>query len=115
MSYLCISEEEKALNKRVFSSFLVQKNGIFTSDVEKSTLLRKIFLGVCGLFFCNVGRFFADAERLKVKRYLFSDVHFYQFKILLRWLQGVSTEFVLSGKVSKYSEVSNVPHVACNV
>ena len=77
MYYLCTSEEEKALNKRVFSSFLVQKNGIFTSDVEKSTLLRKIFLGVCGLFFCNVGRFLGDVEGLKVKRYLFFVPHFF--------------------------------------
>ena len=37
-----------------------------------STLLRNFFLGVCGFFLRNVGSFFADAERLKVKRYLFS-------------------------------------------
>ena len=76
MVYLCISEEERALNKRVFSSFFGQKNGIFTSEINFFTLLRKFFLGVCGFFLSNVGGFFADAERLKVKRYLFFETHF---------------------------------------
>ena len=55
MLYICTSEEEKARKHWVFSSFFRQKNGISTSDVEKSTLLRKKFLGVCGKFFRNVG------------------------------------------------------------
>ena len=55
MYYLCTSEEERAQNKRVFSSFFAKKNGVFTSEIEISTLLRKIFLGVCGKFFRNVG------------------------------------------------------------
>ena len=55
MVYLCTSKEERAHKQRVFSSFFDQKNGIFTSEVEKSTLLRKIFLGVCGKFLRNVG------------------------------------------------------------
>ena len=76
MLYLCTSEEEKALNKRVFSSFFGQKNGIFTSEINFFTLLRNFFLGVCGFFLSNVGGFFADAERLKVKRYLFFETHF---------------------------------------
>ena len=76
MYYLCTSEEERALNKRVFSSFFGQKNGIFTSEIKISTLLRKFFLGVCGKFFRNVDVYFADVERLKVKRYLFSKPHF---------------------------------------
>ena len=71
MYYLCISEEERALNKRVFSSFFGQKNGIFTSEINFFTLLRKFFLGVCGFFLRNVGGFLGDVERLKVKRYLF--------------------------------------------
>ena len=62
MYYLCTSEEERALNKRVFSSFFEQKKWFFTSDVEKSTLLRKIFLGVCGNFFSNVGLRGRDSE-----------------------------------------------------
>ena len=77
MYYLCISEEERALNKRVFSSFLGQKNGIFTSEINFFTLLRKFFLGVCGFFLSNVGCFLDDVERLKVKRYLFSKPHFF--------------------------------------
>ena len=79
MYYLCISEEERALNKRVFSSFFGAKNGIFTSEINFFTLLRKIFLGVCRFFLRNVGGFFTDLERLKVKRYLFSKPHFRVF------------------------------------
>ena len=67
MVYLCTSEEERALNKRVFSSFFGPKNGIFTSEIIFFTLLRKFFLGVCGYFLSNVDRFFADVERRKVK------------------------------------------------
>ena len=79
MLYLCTSEEERAHKQRVFSSFFDQKNGEFTSDVEKSTLLRKIFLGVCGFFLRNVGSFLGDVEWSKVKRYLFSEAHFFIF------------------------------------
>ena len=60
--------------------FFFQKNRIFTSEIEISTLRRKFFLGVCGNFFRNVGCFFADEERLKVKRYLFSKPHFLLFE-----------------------------------
>ena len=62
MVYLCTSKEERAHKQRVFSSFFDQKNGIFTSEVEKSTLLRKIFLGVCGKFLRNVGVRGGDSE-----------------------------------------------------
>ena len=79
MYYLCISEEERALNKRVFSSFFGLKKGIFTSEIKISTLLRNFFLGVCGKFSRNVGSFFADIEHPKVKRYLFSKPHFRVF------------------------------------
>ena len=61
MVYLCTSEEERAHKQRVFSSFFDRKNG-FTSDIEKSTLLRKIFLGVCGKFLRNVGVRGGDSE-----------------------------------------------------
>ena len=64
MVYLCTSEEEKALNKRVFSSFFWSKKGIFTSEINFSTLLRKFFLGVCGLFFRNVGVSGGDSEAI---------------------------------------------------
>ena len=64
MVYLCTSEEEKALNKRVFSSFFWPKKGIFTSEVGFSTLLRKIFLGVCGFFLRNVGVRDGDSEAI---------------------------------------------------
>ena len=74
--YLCTREEERALNKRVFSSFFGLKKGIFTSEIKISTLLRNFFLGVCGFFLRNIDGIFADVERLKVKRYLFSKPHF---------------------------------------
>ena len=77
MYYLCTSKEEKALNKRVFSSFLGPKNGNFTSEINFFTLLRNFFLGVCGFFLGHVGGFFADVEGLDVKRYLFFWPHFF--------------------------------------
>ena len=80
MLYLCTSKEERALNKRVFSSFFGQKNGIFTSEINFFTLLRKFFLGVCGYFLRNVGGFLGNEERLKVKRYLFFMPHFFHLK-----------------------------------
>ena len=55
MLYLCASEEERAYKQRVFSSFFGPKDGEFTSEVEKFTLLRNFFLGVCGKFFRNGG------------------------------------------------------------
>ena len=64
MLYLCTSEEERALNKRVFSSFFWPKNGIFTSEINFSTLLRNFFLGVCGLFFRNIGVSGGDSEAI---------------------------------------------------
>ena len=71
MYYLCISEEERAHRYRVFSSFFGPKNGIFTSEINFFTLLRKIFLGVCGRILGNIGCIFADVERLNVKVNLF--------------------------------------------
>ena len=62
MVYLCTSEEERAHKQRVFSSFFDRKKWFFTSDIEKSTLLRKIFLGVCGKFLRNVGVRGGDSE-----------------------------------------------------
>ena len=79
MLYLCTSEEERAHIHGVFSSFFGQKNGVFTSEINFFTLLRKFFLGVCGFFLRNVVVFFGDVERLKVKRYLFSWPQFFRF------------------------------------
>ena len=59
-----------------------QKKVVLHYELVVSTLRRKIFLGVCGFFLRNVGVFFADIERLKVKRYLFSRPHFF---ILVGW------------------------------
>ena len=78
MLYLCISDEERAHGYGVFSSFLVRKKVVLRYKLVISTLRRKIFLGVCGFFLSNVGRFFTDTERLKVKRYLFSWPHLYR-------------------------------------
>ena len=77
MLYLCTSEEERAHIHGVFSSFFGQKNGVFTSEINFFTLLRKFFLGVCGFFLRNVEVFSAYIERPKVKRDLFSGPHFF--------------------------------------
>ena len=61
-----------------FLLFFWLKNAFFTSEIEISTLRRKIFLGVCGFFLSNVGGFSADVEGLKVKRYLFFGAHFFE-------------------------------------
>ena len=58
-----------------FSPLFLAKIGVkkvvLHYELVISTLLRKIFLGVCGFFLSNVDGFFGDVERLKVKRYLF--------------------------------------------
>ena len=55
------------------------KKVVLHYELVISTLRRKFFLGVCGFFLRNVGVFFGDVERLKVKRYLFSKPHFFIF------------------------------------
>ena len=72
MYYLCISEEERALNMRVFSSFFGQKNGCFTSEIKKNTSEINFFLGVCGFFLRNVGGFWGISSRRKLKHIYFS-------------------------------------------
>ena len=103
MLYLCTSKEEKALNKRVFSSFFGQKNGQFTSDVEKSTLLRKFFLGVCGFFLSNVGGFLGDVGRQKLKDIYFLDSIF----LLLEHGSNVKIPH-LASKVRYFLDTPNV-------
>ena len=71
MYYLCISEEERALNIRVFSSFFGQKNGCFTSEIKKNTSEINFFLGVCGFFLRNVGGFWGISSRRKLKHIYF--------------------------------------------
>ena len=66
MYYLCISDEERAREYWVFSSYFAQKNRIFTSEINFSTLLRNFFLGVCGKFFRNVGVRGGDSEIFSV-------------------------------------------------
>ena len=74
-------KRREPINNGVSPLFLAKKNGGFTSEIDFSTLLRKFFLGVCGIFPRNVGCFFADVERLKVKRYLFFEPFFFSFKV----------------------------------
>ena len=81
MLYLCISEEERAHRYGVFSSFLVRKKVVLHYELVISTLRRNFFLGVCGFSLRNIEVFFADVERLKVKRYLFSKPHFRVFVV----------------------------------
>ena len=78
------SEEEKARKHRVFSSFFVeksQKNGCFTKHVEIFSGQIKIFTSESGFFSGQVGERTADFETSKVKRYLFSNLHFFTFQV----------------------------------
>ena len=73
--YLCHRKEERALDTRVLSSFLVKNltdKGCFTSDVEKNTSEIIFFLGGIVIFLRQVVAIIADVEPRKVKRYLFS-------------------------------------------
>ena len=51
--------------------------GCFTKNVVKSTCLRKISTGFSGFFSGQVGAQIDDIESRKVKRYLFSNLHFF--------------------------------------
>ena len=102
MYYLCHTKEERALDVRGLSSFLVKiltYMGYFTSDIEKNTSEINFFLGVIRKFLGQVVAIMSDVEPRKVKRYLFS--------------QG--TDLTFRGSTQMYTEVSNVPHVARNV
>ena len=57
-----LAKRREPINSGFSPLFLTKKNGIFTSEVEKSTLLRKIFLGVCGKFLRNIGVRGGDSE-----------------------------------------------------
>ena len=89
MYYLCPSEEEKALNTGVFSSFFAekgQKNHCFTKHLGNFICRRKISTCFCGFFSGQVGARIDDVATRKVKRYLFSNLHFFHFGELLRWV-----------------------------
>ena len=75
MYYLCHRKEERTLDTRVLSSFLViilTYKACFTSDVEKNRSEIIFFLGLIVNFLRHVVAFIADVESRKVKRYLFS-------------------------------------------
>ena len=83
MYYLCPSEEENALNTGVFSSFFAEngpKNHCFTKHIEKFICRREISTGFCGNFLGQVGARIDDIGTRKVKRYLFSTLHFFLFQ-----------------------------------
>ena len=83
MYYLCPSEEEKALNTGVFSSFFAekgQKNHCFTKHLGNFICRRKISTCFCGFFSGQVGARIDDVATRKVKRYLFSNLHFFSFR-----------------------------------
>ena len=66
MVYLCHTKEERALDTRVLSSFLVKiptYMACFTSDVEKNTSEINFFLGFIVNFFRQVVAFMTDVER----------------------------------------------------
>ena len=75
-----------------------QKNHCFSKHIEKFICRREISTGFCGNFSGQVGARIDDIGSRKVKRYLFSTLHFFHFRVTWRSsLQG------------------NVPHVARNV
>ena len=63
--------------------------GCFTKHVGKSTCLRKISTCFSGFFSGQVGAQIDDIESRKVKRYLFSNLHFFAFlgnvKVVIAW------------------------------
>ena len=74
MYYLCHTKEERALDTRVLSSFLVKNltyKGGFTSDVEKNRSEIFLFLGLIFFFLGQVMAFIADVEPREVNIHLF--------------------------------------------
>ena len=54
------------------------KNHCFTKHIENSICRREISTGFCGNFSGQVGARIDDTEIRKVKRYLFSTLHFFK-------------------------------------
>ena len=74
MYYLCLRKEERALDMRILSSFLVRNltyKGYFTSDIEKFISDIDFFLGVSVVFLGHVVAPVADVEPPEVKIHLF--------------------------------------------
>ena len=80
MLYICIAKRREPV-KTGFSPLFSAKNrakmGCFTKHLEKSICLRKISTGFSGFFSGQVGAQIDDIESRKVKRYLFSNLHFF--------------------------------------
>ena len=57
-----------------------QKNHCFTKHIEKFICRREISTGFCGNFSGQVGARIDDIGFRKVKRYLFSTLHFVYFR-----------------------------------
>ena len=106
--FIFVLAKRRSPKQAGFFLFFWPKNGIFTSEINFFTLLRKFFLGVCGFFVRNVGGFLGDAERPKVKRYLFSKPHFFTFG------GGKRMKEDERGGKRNWSNVK-VPHLACKV
>ena len=62
MYYLCTSEEERALNTGVFSSFFGQNKGRNTSEVGNSRCFIEFSTGFCGNFLGFIGARIDDVE-----------------------------------------------------
>ena len=62
MLYLCTSEEERALNTGVFSSFFGQNKGRNTSEVGNSRCFIEFSTGFCGNFLGFIGARIDDVE-----------------------------------------------------
>ena len=68
----------------LFSCENAPKNHCFTQHIEKFICRRKISTGFCGNFSGQVGARNGDIGNWKVKIHLFSTLHFFHFRVLLR-------------------------------
>ena len=82
MYYLCVAKRREPIDKGfspLFSCENAQKNHCFTKHIEKFICRSGFSNGFCGFFSGQVGARIGDIEFRKVKRYLFSTLHFFAF------------------------------------
>ena len=88
-----LAKRREPINKGfspLFSYENGRKNHCFTKHLGNFICRRKISTCFCGFFSGQVGARIDDVEHRKVKRYLFSTLHFFHFGKLLRSFQNTS-------------------------
>ena len=86
MYYLCIAKRREPADTGFSPLFLCEnglKKGFSTKHLEKFICRSGNFLSESGFSLGEVGERIDDIDSRKVKRYLFSKLHFYHFKVLL--------------------------------